>query len=278
MIVGIVGLGLIGGSLAKAYKRTEGIRVLGYNRTKSVTDFAVISGAVDEELTDENIGSCDVLLLSLYADASIEYLKKKAPLISKDTLFMDCCGTKRRICEAGFSEAEKYGFTFVGGHPMAGTQFSGFKHSKANMFDGASFVMVPPVFDDITLFDRVKAAVKPAGFGRVSVTDAASHDEIIAFTSQMAHVVSNAYVKSPTAQKHKGFSAGSYKDLTRVAWLDADMWTELFLDNADNLSKEIGTFIAAMQEYKDAIDSGDAARLRELLQKGKELKEKVDGK
>lgn len=274
MIVGILGLGLIGGSLARAYHE-DGHRVLAYNRSRSVTEFAMLANAVDEELTEENIGSCDLLLLALYPQACIDYLEKMGALISKSAVVIDCCGTKRDICAACFPMAQRHGWLFVGGHPMAGTHFSGFKYSRATMFKGAPMVLVPPVLDDMELIDRVCKLLAPLQFGRFSVTTAEKHDEMIAFTSQLAHVVSNAYVKSPTAQNQKGFSAGSYKDLTRVAWLNAPMWTELFLDNRDYLLNEIDYIIQALSEYRAALSDNDAETLCRLLEEGKKRKEEV---
>ena len=274
MIVGILGLGLIGGSLAKAYHE-DGHRVLAYNRSRSVTEFAMLANAVDEELTEENIGTCDLLLLALYPRACIDYLQKMGAHISKSAVVIDCCGTKRDICAACFPMAQRHGWLFVGGHPMAGTHFSGFKYSRATMFKGAPMVLVPPVLDDMALIDRVCKLLAPLQFGRFSVTTAEKHDEMIAFTSQLAHVVSNAYVKSPTAQNQKGFSAGSYKDLTRVAWLNAPMWTELFLDNRDYLLNEIDYIIQALSEYRAALSDNDAETLCRLLEEGKKRKEEV---
>jgi prephenate dehydrogenase len=277
MTVGIVGLGLIGGSLAKAYKRHEGITVYGCNRNKNVTDIARISGAVDGELNADTIRDCDIILIALYPEATIKYLEETAPLFPKTALVMDCCGTKRKVCKAGFALAEKYGFTFVGGHPMAGTHRSGFGASTAGLFDKACMVAVPEVYDDIALLDRIKKLVSPAGFSAVSITTAEKHDEIIAFTSQMAHIVSNAFIKSPTAGRHNGFSAGSYKDLTRVAWLDPDMWTALFMENSDNLLKELDIFIDSIGKYRDALANKDADMLRTLLDEGRLKKQEVDG-
>ena len=208
----------------------------------------------------------------------IEYMAKNAALFSKNALVIDLCGTKKQVCDAGFSLAAEHGFTFIGGHPMAGTHFSGYKYSKSTMFRGAPMVLVPPTFGDIELFERIKAMLAPAGFGKFSFTTAAEHDKMIAFTSQLAHVVSNAYVKSPTAQNHKGFSAGSYKDMTRVAWLNEYMWSELFLENRDPLLFEIDSIIASLSEYRDSIAANDKERLTALLRDGRIAKEQVDGK
>ena len=168
--------------------------------------------------------------------------------------------------------------TYVGGHPMAGTENSGFKHSRADMFRGASMIVVPEKANDLALIERVRALLAPVGFGRLTVTTAEKHDEMIAFTSQLAHVVSNAYMKSPTAGLHKGFSAGSYKDMTRVAWLNETMWTELFLDNSDYLIRELDLLTRSLQEYRDALARGDAETLKALLADGRRRKEEVDRK
>lgn len=278
MTVGIVALGLIGGSMAKAFKRREDIRVLAYDIDRTVLDFAKLTGDVDDELSMENIARCDLLLLAAYPKASEAYLRQAAPHISKDTVVIDCLGTKREICKAGFALAAEYGFTFLGGHPMAGTHNSGFKYAREDLFDGAPMVIVPPTFDDIDLLEKVKQLLAPVGFGSITVTTAQKHDEMIAFTSQMPHIVSNAYIKSPTAGSHRGFSAGSYKDLTRVAWLNPDMWTELFLENGDMLLHEMDVLIASLTEYRDAIASKDAAALRRILDEGRLRKKEIDGR
>ena len=194
MTVGIVGLGLIGGSFAKAYHEA-GATVLAWNRSRSVLDFAIMSGAVDAELTEDNIAACDLVLIALYPEATIEWFRRMAPHIGPHPVVLDCGGTKRTICAACFPIAKEHGVTFLGGHPMAGTQYSGFKNAKATMYHGAPMVIVPPDFDDVLLFDHVKQLLQPAGFARFSFTTAEAHDEMIAFTSQMAHVVSNAYIK-----------------------------------------------------------------------------------
>ena len=160
---------------------------------------------------------------------------------------------------------------------MAGSHNSGFKYSRSNLFQGAPMVLVPGRFDDMQLLQWAKDMLAPCKFGSFSVTTAQEHDRMIAFTSQMPHIVSNAYIKSPTAQAHRGFSAGSYKDLTRVAWLNATMWAELFLENRDNTLYELDTFIESLRAYRDAIAGNDEAALIALLEEGKRCKEEVDG-
>ena len=276
MTVGICGLGLIGGSMAKAYKEAEHT-VFAYDIDSQTLGYAALNGITDGELNSDTIGECDLIFIALYPSQTIKYLNEIAPYVSRDTVVIDLCGTKHTVCECGFTLAKKYGFTFVGGHPMAGKQFSGIKYSKASLFRGAPMVLVPPVYDDIAFLDKIKTLLAPAGFGKLSVTTAEKHDAMIAFTSQLAHVVSNAYVKSPTAKEHKGFSAGSYKDLTRVAWLNENMWTELFIENKEPLLFELEYIINSLNEYKTAIEQEDSDTLRSLLRDGRLAKEQVDG-
>ena len=276
MRVGILGLGLIGGSLARAYA-LDGHTVLACEKDESILSFAMLAGAVHGELDESTIPSCDLILLAIYPGGSASWLEQHAHLVSPTTLVLDCCGIKQEICQRCFPLAQKYGFTFVGGHPMAGSQFSGFKYSRGNLFSGQPMVLVPPVFDNIQLLHRVKEMLKPCDFGSFSVTTAEEHDKMIAFTSQMPHIVSNAYIKSPTAQNHKGFSAGSYRDLTRVAWLNPQMWAELFMENKENVLQELDFYIQSLTAYRDAIAFDDMPHLISLLEEGKKRKEEVDG-
>lgn len=277
MNIGIIGLGLIGGSFAKAYKQNSSNTVYGFDTDRATVSYARLSETIDEVLTDETICECDILIIALYPDDAVDFLKEKSNLIKKDALVIDTCGTKRSVCRAGFEAAKKNGFVFVGGHPMAGIQFSGIKYSRADLFNGASMIIVPPTYDDIKLFDRIKTALAPAAFAKITVSTSEKHDKIIAYTSQLAHVVSSAYIKSESAEVHNGYSAGSYKDMTRVATLNEDMWTGLFLENAENLSDELGKLINELEKYKKALDENNAQKLHDLLREGRECKERADG-
>ena len=276
MTVGVVGLGLIGGSIAKAYS-AAGHTVLAYDTDSSILSFAIMSGSAHGELTQANLKDCDLVLIAIFPRDAADYLTENGPFFSKSGIVMDCCGTKEEVCKAGFSSAEKHGFLFVGGHPMAGTHNSGYRSSDPDLFCGAPMVIVPPIYDNIELFDRVKTLLAPLGFRGISVTTAKEHDSVIAFTSQLAHVVSNAYIKSPTAKQHKGFSAGSYRDLTRVAWLNPVMWAELFLNNRDNMIFEIDTIVNELVKYKEALENSDRETLTQLLSDGAKLKKEIDG-
>lgn len=276
MTVGILGLGLIGGSLARAYSKA-GYRVLACEQDESIFTFSQLAGVVSGRLNAETLPQCELILLAINTGGSVCWLQKNAHYITKSSLVIDCCGIKEEICKEGFALANQYGFTFIGGHPMAGSHFSGFKYSRSNLFQGAPMVLVPNKFDDPELLERAKNALAPCCFGSFSVTTAEDHDRMIAFTSQMPHIVSNAYIKSPTALSHKGFSAGSYKDLTRVAWLNPQMWAELFMNNKANILTELDTYIRNLEAYREAISADDHETLVALLDEGRRRKEEVDG-
>lgn len=276
MIVGILGLGLIGGSLARAYSKFKHT-VFAFDCDESILTFAQLADVVNEPLNTNNINSCELILLAVNTAGAINWMDENAKNINHNALVIDCCGIKENVCNHCFALANEYGFTFVGGHPMAGSHNSGFKYSRSNLFQGAPMVLVPPRFDDPELLERAENMLSPCKFGSYSVTTAAEHDRMIAFTSQMPHIISNAFIKSPTAQRHKGFSAGSYKDLTRVAWLNPHMWTELFLNNHKNILHELNTYIDNLVAYKDAIERMDEATLVCLLDEGRRCKEEVDG-
>lgn len=276
MTVGILGLGLIGGSLARAYSKS-GHKVLAYDKDESILSFAKLAGVVSDMLDERSIPECDLILLSVFSSASADWLEQHGKIIDQSALVMDCCGIKKEVCNRCFPVARKYGFTFIGGHPMAGSHNSGFKYSRSNLFQGAPMVLVPDRFDDPMLLQRAKDALEPCGFKHFTVTTAEEHDRMIAFTSQMPHIVSNAFIKSNTALSHKGFSAGSYKDLTRVAWLNPTMWAELFLSNKENILYELDTYINELQKYRDAISFDDEDALIALLDEGRRCKEEVDG-
>lgn len=273
--VGIVGLGLIGGSFAKVLSGSGKYNVCAYDKDPVTLHYAEMTNTVAGELTEDKLGKCDFVIVSLYPEGSAQYIRDNAARFKKGAVVVDTVGTKKGICEVGFTAAEENGFVFVGGHPMAGTQFSGFKHSRENLFGNATMIVVPKKNEDPRILDKVKGLMLDCGFANINITDAETHDGIIAYTSQLAHVVSNAYVKSPSALRHKNFSAGSYKDLTRVARLNENMWTELFFDNRENLLFELETLISGLGKYRDALKDGDRDGMRELLKEGREIKERT---
>ena len=273
--VGVVGLGLMGASLCKAL-RAAGYPVLGFDIDESTQKYAALTDTIDGALLDDSIAACDFLFIALYPGAAVDYLTRHAPQIKKSAIVCDLCGVKRAVCGPCFQLAAEYGFTYIGGHPMAGRQFSGIKYAQQTLYQGATMILVPREGEDLFSLSRLRDLLHAAGFAHVTVTTAEKHDEMIAFTSQLAHVVSNAYIKSPTASQHQSFSAGSYRDLTRVAKLNEAMWTELFLDNADYLGRELDSIIRSLTAYRDALAAGDAETLKRLLREGRERKEEID--
>ena len=265
MRIGIVGLGLIGGSMAKAVKAKTKHTVIGYEIDCEVLHRAQEEGAIDYEGNDDLLQTLDLLLVALYPGQTVEFIRAKADWIRPGCMVIDLCGVKGYICGALGPFCAQRGIAFIGGHPMAGREFSGYDAAQAGLFQGASMLLVPtePFFRSL-------------GFEKVVVTTAENHDRMIAFTSQLAHVVSNAYVKSPEAEKHDGYSAGSYKDLTRVARLNDGMWSELFLCNREALLDELNGIIGHLEEYRDALEKGDRDGLQRLLKAGSDRKKRID--
>ena len=276
MNIGIIGLGLIGGSMAKSIRLNTDHCVFGMDIDKSVVTKAKIIEAINGELTEENIGLCDMIITALYPDATIEVVKRYARLIKKGAYIIDCCGVKEKVCGSIPQIARENGFVFVGGHPMAGIEKIGFKYSNADIFANASMILTPDSTVKIEDLENIRLFFLSIGFGKITVKTAEDHDRIIAYTSQLAHVLSNAYVKGKNAKDHRGLSAGSFRDMTRVAYLNETMWTELFMENRENLIGEISELIGNLSDYKDALEKNDAARLKELLKSGRELKEALD--
>ena len=270
MDIGIVGLGLIGGSLAKAIKKNTPHRVFGLDIDVESLKKAFLTGAVDGELKD--LGSLDMLIVALYPAATVRYVMENADKIDKKCIVMDVSGVKGAVCGPLFPLAREKGFTFIGGHPMAGVEFSGFDHAREALFKNASMVLVPDKNVTIDKLVAVKELFTALGFARMQVSTAEEHDKMIALTSQLAHVLSSAYVKSPSAVSHKGFSAGSFRDMTRVAKLNEDMWCELFFDNRENLLGEIDGLIARLSEYRAALYERDGDEMKRLLKEGREKK------
>lgn len=282
--IGIVGLGLIGGSFAKAYKaKAPDFKVYAINRTRSTLQKAIDEGVVDGILDEETIGRCDLIIINLFPEATIKYIEDNKQFFKPNTIVTDACGNKRGVCSEGFKLADSEDFCFIGAHPMAGTQFSGYDNARADMFDGASMILVPTLERelDITpkqemIIMRLKTLLAPIGFGEYRVTDAATHDRMIAYTSQLGHVMASSYVRGDLALDSFGFTGGSFRDMTRVAYCNAEMWSELFIENSDNLTVEIDNLIRDLSLYRDAIASGDRDRLAGLLAEGSKRKETIN--
>lgn len=276
MKVGIVGLGLIGGSLGRAIVSKTECKVF----ARDIDSHAMISGkllnAYHEELTNDKLGELDIIFFTLYPNALAKALDEYCPKLKKGCIVADCCGNKRKVVAQMKELSKKYpDLQYISTHPMAGREFSGVRHSTVNMFDKASMILVP-VASDIRATSAFKSFVLELGFGSVVITTADRHDEIIAYTSQLAHLVSSSYIKSQTAQSYLGFSAGSFRDMTRVARLSPEMWSQLMSENADNLVGELDSIIKSLNEYKDVLMAGNVEGLKALLADGNERKLKAE--
>lgn len=272
----VAGLGLIGGSMAKAISQKTPHTVLGYDKSPEVLEAALESGAIHQVASDFSDG--DLILLALYPGDCLALLEKNKAVLKPGTTIIDLCGVKQVVCEGAEKILKGTGAVFIGGHPMAGRECSGFSNASADLFCGADMILTPQDSIDPATLEWVKEFFLSIGFQRTPITTPEHHDGVIAYTSQLAHVVSSAYVKSPTAEEFFGFSAGSFRDLTRVAKLNPTMWTELFLENAEFLTREIEIIIQHLQDYRDVIQAKDGSRLYEMLLDGSERKTALDQK
>ena len=276
MNIGIIGLGLIGGSLAKSIKQHSGHTVWGYDIDPNVITKALMCGAMDDELNDERLAQCSIVLVALYPERCVRYISENADKFAPNTLVVDCAGVKRSVYGPVSEVAKGRSWTYIGGHPMAGREFSGFGYAIGDLFERASMILTPMPDIAIETLEAAKAFFLEIGFRTVRITTPEEHDSMISYTSQLAHIVSGAYVKNPLSARHKGFSAGSFLDMTRVARLNEDMWTELFMDNADLLVPSIDDLIMRLSQYRKALAERDEHELHELLKEGRIMKEALD--
>jgi prephenate dehydrogenase len=274
----IAGLGLIGGSMAKALARNTDFEVLGLDQNLSVIRAALDDGVISAAFLPEDFGEIDLLFVALRPGDAVRFLKQALPRMKPGALAADLCGVKRCVVREVDPIARERGVRFVGAHPMAGREVSGYWSSDAGLFKGASLILTPVDGRPDAATDALSSLALAVGFGRAVVCTPEEHDRMIAYTSQLAHATSSAYVMSPAAPGYAGFSAGSFRDLTRVARLDADMWAELFDLNHDALSGELSGLIARLGEIKKAVDGRDQGRLRALLDEGNHRQLQLLGK
>ncbi|MFV0313903.1 MAG: prephenate dehydrogenase [Anaerotignum sp.] len=276
MKIAVIGMGLIGGSMAKAIRTKTEHSVFGWDQSETICYNAKLAESVHGILENGDPSDCDLVLIALYPNATVDYVKKFASKFKKGAMVVDCAGIKRLVCKPLEEVAKENGFVFCGAHPMAGIERSGFTYSTPDLFKGAVMILTPYTGTEIARMNELSLFFKSLGFSRMQVTTDTEHDQMIAYTSQLAHVVSSAYIKSELSPHYKGFSAGSFHDMTRVAKLNEGMWTELFLDNNDFLADEIDGLIVRLQGYSNAIREKDATTLRAMLKEGKEKRLAID--
>ena len=274
MNIAVIGLGLIGGSMCKCLKKNTFHHIMGFDTNEETVKKALKENAIDEEITVDRLNEANLTIICLYPNAICDFVQNNAEKFQKGSIVIDTCGVKKIIVEKCTSVLEKQGVLFVGTHPMAGREFSGFDYSTDDLFDNASFIITPVENTPQIAIDLLSTLAGCIGFGKIVISTPEKHDQVIAYTSQLAHIVSNAYVKSPSVLEFNGFSAGSFMDLTRVAKLNEDMWTSLFMCNKDSLLNELDQIIKSISEYRNAIFSDDYEQLHELLKDGRILKEK----
>lgn len=270
----ICGLGLIGASLAKTLKKNTNHTILGWNRTESVTEKALRDGVIDKTGDiDSLMAEADITFVNFYPEAIVPFILEHKNSFKKDSVVTDSCGIKTKICRA--MEKEKLDFYFIGAHPMAGREVGGYDNSLDNLYDNASFIVTPVDGTPRNKVDALVGLAESMGFARTVVTTPEHHDEMIAFTSQIAHVLACSYVLSPLAPSHAGYSAGSYRDVSRVARINADMWADLFIDNKEALVKEIDDLVSNLMQFKYNIVNEDSPALKDLMNRANKIKEEI---
>lgn len=274
MNIVIVGLGLIGGSIAKALTQYTDHQVYAFNRTRQVLDDALDSGAIHGIADRHTLAAADVIYLCLYPEADIRFVEEYGDSFRPGCIVTDVCGIKNAICPSLMALSKKFNFVFVGGHPMAGKERNGFYVSEAALFRGASYILVPCGADEASV-ETIRSLAMEMGFGGTVCTTMENHDQMIAFTSQLPHLLACAYVLSPRCREHRGFSAGSYRDVSRVARINAEMWTELFFDNRDALILETDTLVEHLQRLRDALAENDRETVHSMLEEGRRVKEEL---
>lgn len=272
MNIAVIGLGIIGGSFCKAIKKHTDHYVIGINRTPETAQKALKAGAIDEIGTPQGLSKADFIILAMYPQADIDFVEKYGDFIKKGAVVTDASGIKRAICPRMTELAEKFGFVFVGSHPMAGKEKNGFDVSDADLYNGASFIITPCGAEQKYVDFLADFAIS-IGFGTIKITTPEMHDRMIAFTSQLPHVLACSYVLSPCCPNHNGFSAGSYRDVSRVANINSKLWSELFLENREPLITELDILIENITRIIDAIKADDKEALNELLEQGHRVKE-----
>lgn len=274
MNIAVIGLGIIGGSFCKAIKKYTDHYVIGINRTPETAQKALNVGAIDEIGSPEALSKADLVILTMYPQADIDYIRKNGCYIKKGAVVTDASGIKSAICPLLKELAQKYGFVFVGSHPMAGKEKNGFDVSDSELYKGASFIITPCGAEQ-KYVDMLSDFAKSIGFEMIKITTPEEHDRMIAFTSQLPHVLACAYVLSPCCPNHKGFSAGSYRDVSRVANINSRLWSELFLENKEPLVKELDILVENITKISDAIKSENTGELADLLEQGHKVKESL---
>ncbi len=271
MKIVVYGLGIIGASIAAGLKKA-GHTVFGRNRTRSVSDYAVAHGIVDG--IAEDYACADAAILALPPRVAMRELDEGE--FPAGCIVVDICGVKKSVEDVVLSKPRAY--RYVGIHPMAGKETTGILSSDADLFRGANLVMIKNPTTDEGAFSTVRSLADDLGFGRVVVCSAEEHDRMIALTSQLAHIVSNAYIKTPLAPSCDGYTGGSFQDMTRVAPMDEAVWTELFFLNRKPLVGELRRLEENLAQYRRVLEEGDEEGMKKLIAEGKSFHRQFSSK
>lgn len=276
MKIAIVGLGLMGGSIGKTALKREVAEVYGTDIVEENITKALLTKAILEPLTDENIAQVDILILCAYPRLIPSLLDYYAPKLKTGAIICDIGGNKREISEKMKEKSANFThLNFIACHPMAGREFTGISHSVTTLYEKSSLILIP-ISATLDAISDLKDFFAKIGVTDFIFTSCEHHDKMISYTSQLCHVVSSAFVKNPKALEHYGYSAGSFRDLTRVAKLNPKMWSENMMDNADYLVEDIDIIIKDLQNYREALSQRDEQRLSTLLEEGTTIKEKIE--
>lgn len=276
MNIAVIGLGLIGASMAKSIKRFTHDTVYGYDLSEETLSAALADKAIDDTAHNENLATCDYVFVALYPQATVDFIREKSNVFKRGAIIIDCCGIKKKITDAVDELSDNIHWNFIGGHPMAGKEVSGYANSEASLWKNAYFIMTPCKASTESALTAAQAYIKKLGFIGITVTTPEQHDRVIAYTSQLPHVLACAYIFNPISREHCGFSAGSYKDVSRVALINEELWTELFLDNSNALCNEIDCLIRDLDSLKNLIENKQREDLKAKLRTGRLIKTETD--
>lgn len=273
----IVGLGLIGGSYARALTR-RGYAVSAITLDKADIDYALSEGFIVEGYTEvlpEVVGAADVVVLALYPHTLISWAEKYAHLFTPGTLVTDVTGVKSGIADA-LQPLMPQGVEFVAAHPMAGREKSGVEHSDDSVFHGANYIVVPTERNTPEGIRLCSQLGEQLGFYRVSCLGTEEHDRMIAFLSQLTHCIAVSLMCAHDAPGLEDYTGDSFRDLTRIARINDEMWSELFLWNRDALLSQMDSFAAAFGHLREALERGDREEMRRMMRLSGERREKFD--
>ncbi len=272
MKIGVVGYGLIGGSLGLAIKKYTSHTVLAFEQSGEVRNYIKKNLLADEvcEPDSEKLSECDIVFIGLYPQKTVEFINENKDKFKENAIICDLCGVKKYILD-NIPE----GLRFIGAHPMAGKEVNGIENADCDLFSNASFLITINDFTDKEALDIIKTIAEKIGFSQIVETTPENHDKMITFTSQLPHILSVAYVMQDAFKKCDGFYAGSFKDMARVAKINPVLWEELFKINKGVLSEQIDEYIGVLSEIKSMISKDDNA-LFETLVKSRKLKEWQD--